>query len=1049
ELDEDIEETEDSKFVEEIDEAEEIDETDKKDEKDEIAEDSEVVEDTEETEETEGIDETAEIEPNDIVEDTESIDEVAEDNEEIDKSIDETAGVNATENITELTEENEVVEEIQENNDSDKLNTKEAENKNTQSLEERIDKLSSKEEIDALDEESSDNLNESIQKQKQIEAELSKKFETLATKEVGSNEYKASLREFNALIKEKNDLDDHISELSRQQTTVHNKRMELRQAQLEKGAEAVSKSGLLRMQADELKTRFENSYYTDRVNKGDLRYIKDDNTRVMKELKSEQDSIKLAMDAKMDEITDYVCANNMSPYDTANDQHYQRLSNEFTLMKDSYEDVKYSIANLDGNNASISEVLGEQYALRSPVRSPIKEVNDGSDDPTSTNYFFDEAKANEVEGDFNQESWEKSSTADREKAVNKLAEYNAEILGIEEKPRIVFYNDKDPGVCVSYSDKHNIIYVNKRNMQNGGETANTLSHEYRHAYQNQRAGELQNIRDLDYKNGLGENYIDAADDYQKYHNQFVERDARAYADSVNNKLIEVNNRQFTYKANRDTDESLLVDEIKQQSEVPKINKSEKTFITNSGERISYKGAAENITSKAQEYLTSMNIDKHKSEEIISDLSFRIHRQQIASEARVSGDHGIRHIYGNFERSENYLATRNDVTDEQKFAVLVAQVYHDDGYTKYQKGFLDSDYDDITHDEESLRIWRENQSLYEGVISKESTDSISVAIGEHNSSAETNVTENTDANKDVIVATVHISDKLALSQREKFPELFQSDRRLTELTQRMNNLNSAVLKNPDLEFYTDKGELTQAGIELREKYQNVIINHIETQGYSQEHETRLKEAVQKDVALDSGKFFSGMNSIYCPSDCISYNNETHESEIKVYSIKNGVSSEEKQIEKMFKDFLPKRDGESDNAYSSRITQCVNAAKSAEGCRLEDRGLTFRIEAITDSEIQGLESRLYQKNMDMAKTNESFERSKGILVENKNEFIRSIELRNASDINYAEYQNACKIFSPNNAVSYSEFKLLDKEEKERALKDVITQGVLNDVKSILND
>ena len=60
-----------------------------------------------------------------------------------------------------------------------------------------------------------------------------------------------------------------------------------------------------------------------------------------------------------------------------------------------------------------------------------------------------------------------------------------------------------------------------------------------------------------------------------------------------------------------------------------------------------------------------------------------------------------------------------------------------------------------------------------------------------------------------------------------------------------------------------------------------------------------------------------------------------------------------------------------------------------------------------------------------------------------------MRNASDINYAEYQNACKIFSPNNAVSYSEFKLLDKEEKERALKDVITQGVLNDVKSILND
>ena len=72
-------------------------------------------------------------------------------------------------------------------------------------------------------------------------------------------------------------------------------------------------------------------------------------------------------------------------------------------------------------------------------------------------------------------------------------------------------------------------------MHDAAETADTISHEYRHKYQHERAEKLETERDLAFKDGF-DNYIRAEDDYQGYKEQLVEADARAYAQAVKEQI---------------------------------------------------------------------------------------------------------------------------------------------------------------------------------------------------------------------------------------------------------------------------------------------------------------------------------------------------------------------------------------------------------------------------------------------------------------------------------------------------------------------------------
>lgn len=445
--------------------------------------------------------------------------------------------------IEDKKEEQEAVEAVEKTaEDLEDEQAEQVDKKTEKSLQERIDGAFEKEEVSSseindLRDENAAELQAKIEEKSATEAELKNKFDEVLSKEKGSDEYKQSLQEYNALQDQKASLDEQIASMEKQQDLLDKKSLELRETQIQKDAEAVAASSATLAGVNVLQERYDQTYYDTKPDTTELAGIRDDSCSTIKELSAEKDAIKQAMDAKMDEISEYVTSNNMDRYDTAHEFRYQQLSAEYVAMKESYDRIGYSIVKLDENNKAMTEHLGDEYLSMAelPSSSRISEVNEGTDIPGETNYFVDEAKATEVLSLFKQGNWEQLSVQEQKQAVEKLANYNAEILGVEDKPRIIYYNAEDSRDFGGYSAKQNAIYINEYNMHDAAETADTISHEYRHKYQHERADKLETERDLEYRDDF-DNYIRAEDDYQGYKEQLVESDARAYAQAVKDKI---------------------------------------------------------------------------------------------------------------------------------------------------------------------------------------------------------------------------------------------------------------------------------------------------------------------------------------------------------------------------------------------------------------------------------------------------------------------------------------------------------------------------------
>ena len=447
------------------------------------------------------------------------------------------------ETIEEKIEEQKAVDSVIETSDElEDEKTERLDEQSEQSLQERIDGAFEKEDVTAsvinsLRDEHTAELQAKIEEKSATEEELKTKFDEVLSKKKGTDEYRQSLQEYNALQDKKADLDEQIATMEKQQERLEKRSIELREAQIQRGSEAVVASATTLSCVNMLQERFDQAYYDTKADKIELANIRNESCSTIKELSDEKDSIRQAMDAKMDEIAEYVISNNMERYDTAHDPHYQQLITEYNAMKEIHGKIGYFIVKLDENNKAITEQLGDEYVsmVELPPSSRITEVNDGTDVPGETNYFIDETKANEVLSTFKQSKWEQLTVQEQKCAIEQLADYNAEVLGVDEKPRIVYYRKEDPSDFGGYSSQQNAIYINEYNLKNAAETADTISHEYRHKYQHERAEKLENERDLAFKEGV-ENYIRAENDYQGYKEQLVESDARAYAQAIKDKI---------------------------------------------------------------------------------------------------------------------------------------------------------------------------------------------------------------------------------------------------------------------------------------------------------------------------------------------------------------------------------------------------------------------------------------------------------------------------------------------------------------------------------
>ncbi len=269
--------------------------------------------------------------------------------------------------IEDKNEEQVAVEAVEETaEDLEDEQTEQIDEKTEKSLQERIDCAFEKEEVSSseindLRDENAAELQAKIEEKSATEAELKNKFDEVLSKEKGGDEYKQSLQEYNALQDQKASLDEQIASMEKQQDLLDKKSLELREAQIQKGAEAVAASSATLAGVNALQERYDQTYYDAKSDTTELASIRDDSYSTIKELSAEKDAIKQAMDAKMDEISEYVTSNNMDRYDTAHDFRYQQLSAEYAAMKESYDRIGYSIVKLDENNKTISDRLGDKY----------------------------------------------------------------------------------------------------------------------------------------------------------------------------------------------------------------------------------------------------------------------------------------------------------------------------------------------------------------------------------------------------------------------------------------------------------------------------------------------------------------------------------------------------------------------------------------------------------------------------------------------------------------------------------------------------------------
>ena len=132
---------------------------------------------------------------------------------------------------------------------------------------------------------------------------------------------------------------------------------------------------------------------------------------------------------------------------------------------------------------------------------------------------------------FDESKWNEISDEEKVSILNEVKDLVAKELGLLDIPELnTFVDDWGPyGFYDPYSDTVN-INIEKSFLDDPKELLNTLIHELRHAFQWERSEVLDTKEDAMYRCNL-ENYITADKSFYAYENQYVEAEARAYADT--------------------------------------------------------------------------------------------------------------------------------------------------------------------------------------------------------------------------------------------------------------------------------------------------------------------------------------------------------------------------------------------------------------------------------------------------------------------------------------------------------------------------------------
>lgn len=123
----------------------------------------------------------------------------------------------------------------------------------------------------------------------------------------------------------------------------------------------------------------------------------------------------------------------------------------------------------------------------------------------------------------------------KERYITNLTEKISKELELQTTPKLYFYSCEEWPVMASYYDGLDYIYVNLGTLTSKEITVRAIAHEMRHDYQYEHMND-----DTEYGRAVKankQNYISYYNDLDGYYSQFVEKDAKDFADSYTRKYF--------------------------------------------------------------------------------------------------------------------------------------------------------------------------------------------------------------------------------------------------------------------------------------------------------------------------------------------------------------------------------------------------------------------------------------------------------------------------------------------------------------------------------
>lgn len=136
---------------------------------------------------------------------------------------------------------------------------------------------------------------------------------------------------------------------------------------------------------------------------------------------------------------------------------------------------------------------------------------------------------------FTSENWENLSVDEQKEQMTDLAQYIIDVTGLEDPPKIEFYNNPEEGDYGGFNRTTNTLSINEYMLYQNDEAADTVAHELWHAYQYEKASNPKSKLDYMYLENFND-YITPNDDFEGYQSQLLESEAQAFAQQIKDRL---------------------------------------------------------------------------------------------------------------------------------------------------------------------------------------------------------------------------------------------------------------------------------------------------------------------------------------------------------------------------------------------------------------------------------------------------------------------------------------------------------------------------------